>query len=830
MVEQSMNRTFILALVSALVVAGCTGNNGGGNDGDDNETPGNGGGGADAARVQASTTSPGVNETVTFTAAGAGAGDTVRWEFGDGENATGAQTTHAYAWPGSYIVRLVVNDRNNEGDLTYINVAEPEANYTNLTAGAARAPSAAISLDRQVIQPGGSVTVNASGSAGYIANEEFDPEQGVTPDNLPFTRDPGATENLTFSWDFGDGSAAVQNVSANHTYANAGLYVITLTVTDAAGQSAQSAASVLVLSQGAPVGGFRNKDLYVTATISGPQSFDPGFDYEAAGGVIIQQVYETLFTTERGNTDRILPMLASEVPTVANGGINENGTVYTIKLKRNVTFHDGTPFNAAAVKFSLDRAILMNDPSSGAAVIAPILKGARDYRNDENNTNTQAERDAWLALNAVEVVDDYTVRITLDAPNAAFFQRLAFYGSSIVSPTAVKACHQERVPLWGVCQTEDGLPPPSDVAGRTITRDPWMDANAVGTGPFELRTWLPGDRVILDRNEDWHNDPAPALKTVIIQYVDDLNTRLLMFRSGEADEIYISPADLTRVRPSIEDIATFTQSDTLIIDAFFFNYDIESQDECPTLAGGQKDCQLFQDINVRKAIAHAFDYETFFNEIWGGRAGPLAGVIPKGMPGYDSSQRPYTQDVAAAQAALAASKAKDGFSMNCVFNTGNTVRQGACELLKQNLEELMPGKITVNVQGLPFDTVLDRTQNQQIGFWILGWSPDYIATDDYIEPFLHSNGNYPVNQNLAAANFSAELDEMIEEALHELDPVRQAELYTEINQFAIDQYVDVYLDQRTSTHVARKYVQGFYYSPLLSGSPNTGDYSTISKA
>lgn len=827
-----MKRTVILTLVSALVVAGCAGNDSG-NDDDDNQTPGgNGGnGGASEARVTASTTSPRVNDTVTFQATGAGASDTVKWQFGDGSNGTGASSTHQYALPGSYIVRLQVNSANNEGDLTYITVAEPVANLTGATAGEARAPSAVINLDRQVIQPGGSVIVNASGSLGYIANEEFDPEIGITPANLPFARDPGATANLTYSWDFGDGSPAVTTVEANHTYANAGLYTVTLTVTDAEGVSSKSAASVIVLSQATAVGGFKNKDLYVTATITGPQSFDPGFDYESAGGNVIEQVYETLFTTERGNTDRILPELAAEVPTLENGGITNNGTTYTIKLRQGVVFHDNTPFNAEAVKFTLDRAILMNDPASGAAVLAPILKGARDYRNNENATNSKAERDAWLAKDAIEVVDEYTVRIHLDAPNAAFFQRLAFYGTSIVSPTAVKACHPERVQLWGVCQTADGLPPASDAAdGRSITRDPWMDANAVGTGPFKLRTWLPGDRVIMDRNDQWWDDPKPQLKTVIIQYVDDLNTRLLMLKSGAADEIYINPADLERVRPSIVDIATFTSSDTLIIDAFFFNYDIENDDYCPQLANGQRDCQFFQDINVRKAFAHAFNYDTFFNDIWNGLAGPLAGVIPRGMPGYDPSQKPYTQDLDLARQSLAASKGKDGFSVKCVYNTGNTVRQGSCELIKQNLESLMPGKITVTVEGLPFDTVLDRTQSQQVGFWILGWSPDYIATDDYIEPFLHSNGNYPVNQNLKAANFSAELDEKIEEALHELDSARQAEMYTEINQMAIDQYVDIYLDQRTSTHVARKYVQGFYYSPLHSGSPNTGDYSVISKA
>jgi ABC-type transport system substrate-binding protein len=83
-----------------------------------------------------------------------------------------------------------------------------------------------------------------------------------------------------------------------------------------------------------------------------------------------------------------------------------------------------------------------------------------------------------------------------------------------------------------------------------------------------------------------------------------------------------------------------------------------------------------------------------------------------------------------------------------------------------------------------------------------------------------------VQQNFA----DAELDRMIDEALAMSDPAAQADAYAAINRLAVEKYVDVFLDQRTQTHVERSYVQGYYYSPLHSGSPNTGDYSVISKA
>lgn len=822
----------IASLFAGMALAGCTGGNDGGSGGGGG---GGGGGAAPQAIASASATSVQVGESITFSAQQAG-DNNVTWRFGDGANGTGASATHTYTVPGDYIVHLnVTNARGqtatNEASLIYIRVAAVR-DLANATGSLD--PSAEFTIDRQVIQIGGNVTVNASRSSAWVENPDYDPETGVTPDNLPFLRDcrgaacawnASGPANLTLSWDWGDGETGTGQ-EATHTYATAGVYTVTLTATDAAGNEGKRAATVLVLGQAPAVGGFKNKDLFVTATISGPQSFDPGFDYETAGGHIISQVYETLFSTERGNADRIVPELAAEVPTRDNGGIDENGTRYVIKLRQNVKFHDGTTLNASAVKFSLDRAILLNDPSSGAAVLAPALKGARDYRLNSNNT--AEERQAWLALNAVEVVDEYTVAINLDASNAAFFQRLAFYGTSIVSPTAFKACHQERVPLWGVCQTADGLPPPASGSRAAATRDPWADTHAVGTGPFVLRTWIPADRVILDRFDGYWG-AKPQLKTVIVQYVDDLNTRILMLRSGDADEIYVSGADVKRVRPGLEGVARFTETDTLIVDAAFWAFDVKDPAACPKRADGSAACQMFQDAKVREAFAHAFDYNTFINDVWQGLARQLPGVIPRGMPGFDESLQAPSYDVERARTAIQASNYSGGFTVDVYYNTGNTVRQGGAELLKRNIEALGPN-FRVNVVPVPFNVLLDKSQKSELPLFFLGWSPDYIATDDYIEPFLHSQGTYGVSTSMAAAPFSAELDAMIEEALHETDPATQAEMYTEINRYAVENNVFLFLDQRTQTHVERTYVQGYYYDPLHSGQPNIGDYAAISKA
>ena len=816
----------VVALFAAMALAGCA-NNDGGNDGDGNGNNNGGGGGAPQAIAAVSPLTPQVGQPVTFQATSAGS-NTVQWHFGDGTNGTGAQTTHTYASPGRYIVFLNVTNAGgqsatNEATLTYLTVTRAQTNGT-----AATGPVADFTLDKQALRPGEAVTANASSSYAVAQNPAFNQTIGVTPGNLPVVRD---VANITsYTWNWGDGTPETSGatmVEANHTYQAPGLYAIKLTVSDAKGGNSSYFGTVLVAAQPPSVGGFKSKDTFVTATISGPQSFDPGFDYETAGGHVIQQVYETLFDTDRGNTERIVPVLAAELPTQANGGISADGLTYTIKLREGIKFHDGTEMDAEAVKFSLDRLVLLNDPSSGAPVVTPILKGADDYR--KNATGTAANRTAYLALNTVEVVDKYTVRINLPKQDAAVFQRLAFYGASIVSPTAFKASHAERTALWGVPVTPDGLPPATVPGGSRITRDPWADTHMVGTGPFKMRTWLPGDRVILDRNDAYCTGrgtgcTAPALKTVIVQYVDDLNTRILMLRNGDADEIYVPTSEVDRVRPSIANIARFTPADTLIVDVMTFNVNVKDPANCPK-AGGQPKCDLFADPKVREAVTYAFNYQSYLKDIWQDRARSLAGVIPRGMPGYDESIQAYAMDAAKAKAAFAASACKDGCEFDAYFNTGNTVREKAAQLLKDSIEGLGVN-VKVNPKGLPFNQLLDKAQRSEIPAQFAGWSPDYIATDNYIVPFYAATGYFPTQTGYR----DAEMQTRIDAALRNTDPEAQAAAFKEINREAHSEFVYLFLAQRSQVHIERTYVQGYYYSPLQAGSPNTGDYAAISKA
>ena len=142
-------------------------------------------------------------------------------------------------------------------------------------------------------------------------------------------------------------------------------------------------------------------------------SLDPAQNWDYGGGAtILAHVYEGLFKFTGADQAELEPNLAAEIPTLENGGISEDGLTYTIKLKPGAKFHDGTPVNAEAVKFSYDR--------------VKQLKLGVDFLFDQ--------------VEKIDAVDEETVQFTLKKPFSPFLYSIgSLWGNGIVSPTTVNA-------------------------------------------------------------------------------------------------------------------------------------------------------------------------------------------------------------------------------------------------------------------------------------------------------------------------------------------------------------------------------------------------------
>lgn len=217
-----------------------------------------------------------------------------------------------------------------------------------------------------------------------------------------------------------------------------------------------------------------------------PTTLDPAAQVHVPGSVVLKNVIETL--VELDDSGEARPRLATEWE------VSDDGLQWTWKLREGITFHDGTPFDAEAVKFSFDRIL---DPATqsqtGIALIGP-------YESSE-------------------VIDSHTIRMTYREPYAPLLHNLSEVMLGIVSPTAV----QEH--------------------GENFIQNP------VGTGPYVFQEWVRGDHVTLTRYEDYVNtseltehDELPYLESLVIRFLLEDQTRLAAFRNGEVDFIFKVPS------------------------------------------------------------------------------------------------------------------------------------------------------------------------------------------------------------------------------------------------------------------------------------------------
>ena len=417
--------------------------------------------------------------------------------------------------------------------------------------------------------------------------------------------------------------------------------------------------------------GSKGADSITYSLTADPRALDPAYFDDGESAVVSCNIYEGLYGFAQKDAT-VKPVLATELPEISSDGL-----IYTIKLREGVKFHDGSDFNAAAVKTSIERQLEPNRTSD-----QPYASFV--YGEEASNSGVKS----------VEAVDDKTVKITLRAANTSFLKNLAMcLAAPIVSPKAAEKAGQ----------------------GKAITEPS-------GTGPYKFVDWTKSASITLEANEDyWDKDNAPKIKNIIFKVIAEGNTRITSLLNGECDIISsVDPSSASQITDGGYELFS---EDGMTINYMAFNTD----------AGG-----ICADKEVRKAIAQAVNVEEMVSAIYGEYASVANSVMPLWMAPYDKDIKQTAYDPDAAKATVAA---KGVTKLTCItYSTARPYNaKGGVELA--NMIQGYLSKVGVDVQITQYDwtTYKSKVQTDPYDICFYGWTGDNGDPDNFMNLLADSN-------------------------------------------------------------------------------------------
>lgn len=417
---------------------------------------------------------------------------------------------------------------------------------------------------------------------------------------------------------------------------------------------------------------------YIVAVEDEPDTVD--FQCTTIHYTIAQNVFNRLVemeTCEKGCV-KILPSLAQ------SWEVSEDGRSYTFHLRENVKFSNGSPLTASDVLYTFTR--LLTHPDSCNRDIVDDILGAERLEKGEADQ-----------LEGFQVMDGLTFTITLKEPFEAFLACLSMPGASILDEETTKA------------------------AGERFGKEP---AATVGTGPFILTDWIPGEGLLLKANPDcWEG--APKCDGLNLRFMTDAVDIRRAFENGEIDVL-----DLDEVGNAAE---YFIHGDV------YQNRLFQVQRIGITYIALNESVAPLNDVRVRKALQLALNRGVLLNAIYSDRGSVENGIFPHGLFGYnhDLPEIPYDPD--GALSLLAEAGYAEGLDLSFSVSASSTQWEMALVRLVASMWE--KAGVRANITVVETDEFMRRRMSGKLACYAALWTADFNDPDNFIYTFFGNSEN-----------------------------------------------------------------------------------------
>jgi peptide/nickel transport system substrate-binding protein len=472
----------------------------------------------------------------------------------------------------------------------------------------------------------------------------------------------------------------------------------------------------------------------IIAQESDPSTMDSHYVIDSSSASIMEHMVEPLL--ELTPKGEIAPKLAEKWQ------VSADATEFTLKLKKGIRFHDGQPFNAEAVRVNFDRRI---DPRAATKFYFLVAQ-----------------------IESVTVIDEYTVKIKTKVPFAPLLSHLTYPTNGIQSPAALKRSWDKPLRM------------------------------PIGTGPFIFKEWVPGNRIVMVRNDNYWGI-SPTLSEVTFRVIPNDVSRVVALEKAEVQvAVQIPPSHIPRlkVNPQIKIITTPS------VKTIYLGFNCLKEP--------------FTDRRIRQALNYAVNKEAVVEHVLGGAGRVSDAPISPGIFGY-APIKTYEYNVEKAKALLAEAGFPEGFETTLYIPTGRYYEDVA--VASAVAADLLKVGVKAEIKRMDWDTyipfIFRDNEAAEHMLYLLGWNTVTGDADYGLYTLFHS-GEWPKKGMNVSFFKNEKVDQPLDAARGTANPGERKKLYKEAMTVIVEEAPWIFLYTETQITGVRANVKDIVIHPIKS--------------